>query len=206
MSVRISGVEASNKVKPRGLKAAKAIAAFGYCFSVALLIGCVLSTVAINIDSKANVLGPYAPLLLAQDTLGALVVAIVMYQCYRVIDIYQAEGLFFSSNQGFRIRVIAICFLLIFLFQVGSTVAYCHAVGGNIGIGLNGDPFGFPSRLMWQLVGTQYSDSDLVSIGTDVAFNRDINLMPLAFSMIAWCLSYVFDSGQQMQQDQDQTL
>lgn len=206
MSVKISSVENSNEVKPRGLKVAKAVAAFGYCLSVALLIGCFLSAIAITFDSKANVIGPYAPLFLAQDTLGSLVIAIVMYQCYRIIDIYQTKGLFFSRNQGVRIRVIAFSFLFIFLFQVVSTMMYCHAVGANFAISLNGDPFGFPSRLMWQLAGMQYSDSDLVSIGTDVAFNRDINLMPLAFSMIAWCLSYVFDNGRQMQQDQDQTL
>ena len=207
MSVKITSSDQRPVATTRGLKAAKALATFGYCLSGVGLAACIITIIGITMDSSINAYGAYAPLILAQDMISCIVIAIVSYECYHIVDSCQNEGRFFFARQGRRIRIIATAFLLLFLLQVTATIVYCMTVSGaSFTLVPSGDPFGFPTSQMWMLVDSSYADSDFTSIGADTALNRDINIMPLVFAVIAWCLSYVFDYGYKIQEEQDQTL
>lgn len=145
-----------------------------------------------------------------QTTVGYGIFALVLAQIRSIVSAAFELETPFCAGQGKRLRFVAFLFLLLAI--LGAIFSYaCTAVEGSMAAApsLNGCLGGFPSYDDWALAFAQSAiDPSTLSDATTEAQSCGISIdtTSLVIACFAWLLSYVFDQGQHLQEEQDATL
>lgn len=146
----------------------------------------------------------------AQASLGYGIFALVLAQARSIVNSAFEQETPFCAGQGRRLRFVALLFLLLAI--LGAVFSYaCAAVEGSMiaAPSFNACLGGFPGYDDWALAFAQSAiDPSTLSDATTKAqpCGVSIDATSLVIACFAWLLSYVFDQGQHLQEEQDATL
>ncbi len=211
MSVKLENdVTTKGEFPGKGFVVGKGIVTFVYYFVLIVALCSVVALAKTVVFDRST--AEFYPNLLSwvQTTVGYGIFALVLSQIRSIVSAAFELETPFCAGQGRRLRFVALLFLLLAI--LGAIFSYaCTAVEGTVDAipSLNACLGGFPSYDDWTLAFAQNSINAL-SLSKDAievqSCGVSIDTTSLVIAGFAWLLSYVFDQGQHLQEEQDATL
>lgn len=139
----------------------------------------------------------------AQNILCSSVIVFVTYQIYQIVASCEDKERFFQANQAKRLRKISLALALVVLAQIiVLTFFSAHGIDTqNINVLSSSDILGFPDSTMWDVI---FEKGESLSKVTPTIPDTNYGLAVSALAL--WCLSYAFEKGLELQEEQEETL
>lgn len=211
MSVKLENSRTTRGEFPgRGFAVGKGIVSFLYYFALLVAMLSIVALVKTAIFDRSS--EEFYPSLLfwVQLALGYGIFSLVLAQARAIVAAAFELETPFCAGQGRRLRFVALLFLLLAI--LGAVFSYaCSAIEGEMVAipALDACMGGFPNYDDWvQAFAQRVIDPFLLVDATKNAqpLGVSIDTTSLVIACFAWLLSYVFDQGQHLQEEQDATL
>lgn len=210
MSVTLEKPRLQEQAFPtKGFDIGKKVVTALYYLALVIALCSVVGLVKVALFDRENPDFGSSLLFWIQTAAGYGIYSLVLYQARTIVESSFEFKTPFCNGQGRRLKIVAISFLLLALF--GAVFSYaCAAVADSLDAipAFSACLGGFPTYDDWAVAFGQ-NVAGVHGIDAVVAsdeFNVSIDTTSLVIAVFAWMLSCVFDLGERLQQEQDETI